>query len=368
LRIRSLRANGWRNLAPLALAPGARASVFHGQNGQGKTNLLEAAYYLIEFRSFRTKTPAELVGWGAPVAELAGEVEAAGLLHRIEVAVGPGRKLVRLDGKAVRRDTPALARLGVVVFVPEDLLLPRASPSARRSFLDRAAFNVDRLFYGEAVAFQKVLKNRNALLKRGGASPALLATYDEELGRTGARIVMRRRALTAALAPRVAQLFIAIHADMPVAIRYRSDPAVAEAKTEAEVRSAIEQGLARERALDSKRGFTGFGPHHDDLDIFLGERLVREHGSQGQVRSLVLALKLAELGNLEARLGEPPLLLLDDVASELDELRRERLLSALTELGGQTFVSVTDQQLLPRLPGRLDFAVAGGRVTAAEPS
>jgi DNA replication and repair protein RecF len=365
LHIRSLRANGWRNLAPLGLAPGPRTSVFFGENGQGKTNLLEAAYYLIEFRSFRSKTPAELVAWGAPVAELSAEVEAGGLVHRIEVEVGPGRKLVRLDGKAIRRDTPALARLGVVVFVPEDLLLPRASPAARRSFLDRAAFNVERLFYSEALAFQKVLKNRNAVLKRGLASPALLATYDEELARTGARIVMRRRSLTAALAPRVGDIFVAIHADLPARIRYRSDPTVEEATGEEDVRRALAQGLERTRALDGKRGFTGFGPHHDDLEILLAGRPVREHGSQGQVRSLVLALKLAELGHLRARLGEPPLLLLDDVASELDEIRRARLFSALGEVAGQTFVSVTDRQLVPANPERLDFVVSGGRVTAA---
>jgi DNA replication and repair protein RecF len=368
LRIRSLAATAWRNLAPLALTPGPAASVFFGQNGQGKTNLLEAAHYLVEFRSFRTKTPAELPAWGAPVARLAADVEAGGLVHRIEVEVGAGRKLVRVDGKAVRRDTPALARLGVVVFVPEDLLLPRASPAARRSFLDRAAFNADRLYYAEAVAFQKILKNRNAILKRGAASPALLATYDEELARTGARVVMRRRVLTAALAPRVAALFVQIHADRVARIHYRSKEAVAEAVTEDEVRAALAAGLERTRELDGKRGFTGFGPHHDDLEITLEGRLVREHASQGQVRSFVLALKLAELNHLHERLGEPPLLLLDDVASELDELRREKLFRALTQVAGQSFISVTDRGLLPQLPGRLDFTVAAGVVAPAAPA
>jgi DNA replication and repair protein RecF len=360
--VRQLRAAGWRNLQPLALAPSPRVTVFFGQNGQGKTNLLEAAFYLSEFRSFRTKTAAELTQWGAPITRLAAEIETAGLQRRIDVELGPGRKLVRVDGKPIRRDSAALRGIGVVVFVPEDLLLPRAAPSARRSFLDRAAYNADRLFYGEAVAFQKVLKSRNALLRKGGARPALLETYDDELARTGARLVQRRRSLAAALAPRVRALFVALHAALDVTIAYRSDPAVESASGEAEVVQALRAGLGRTLAADLRRGFTGFGPHTDDLEINLDGRLVREHGSQGQVRSLVLALKLAELANLSDSLGEPPLLLLDDVASELDEVRRQRLFETIASTPGQTFISVTDRDLIPAIPGRVDFRVAAGEI------
>jgi DNA replication and repair protein RecF len=362
--LRELRAAGWRNLKPVALTPGPRASVFFGQNGQGKTNLLEAAFYLSEFRSFRTKTIGELTQWGAPKTALAAEVETAGLQRRIDIELGPGKKVVRLDGKGVRRDTPALRGLGVVVFVPEDLLLPRSAPSARRSFLDRAAYNVDRLFFGEAVAFQKVLKNRNAALRRGGAfaQPTMLATYDDELARTGARLVQRRRVLTAALAPRVQAFFVALHADREVVIRYRSDPTVEAAQGEPAVADALREGLVRSRPADLRRGFTGFGPQTDDLEITLDGRPVREHGSQGQVRSLVLALKLAELANLTEALGEPPLLLLDDVASELDQLRRHKLFETILTTPGQTFISVTDKDLIPPLPGRVDFQVTGGEI------
>jgi DNA replication and repair protein RecF len=368
--VHRLRAIAWRNLAPLAVEPGPRASVFFGHNGQGKTNLLEAAHYLVEFRSFRSKTPAELVQWRAPAAQLGAEVTAGGLQRRIDIDLaGPaatgGRKQVRLDGKGVRRHSPQLRGLGVVIFVPDDLLLPKSAPSARRSFLDRAAYNVDRVFYAEAVAHQKVLRSRNAVLRRGAASPTLLATYDEELARTGARLVMRRRAIVGALAPRVRALFVALHADIELSISYRSHPSVAAAVSEADVHQALMQGLARDRDVDLRRGFTGFGPHGDDLDIALGGRLAREHGSQGQLRSLVLALKLAELDNLSEALGEPPLLLLDDVASELDEVRRAKLYETITGLPGQTFITVTDRHLIPALPGRTDFEVASGIVTPA---
>jgi DNA replication and repair protein RecF len=396
VNVRLLRASGWRNLAPVALEPGPRATVFFGHNGQGKTNLLEAAHYLVEFRSFRTRTPTELVGWQAPEAKLAAEVEVGPLTRRIDVLVGvdqprdpdrvphppqrgsggrspptphaaaaPTRKQVRVDGKSVRRDSPQLRGLGVVVFLPEDLLLPRAAPSARRSFLDRAAYNVDRLFYAEAVAYQKVLRSRNLVLRRGTANATLLDTYDQQLARTGARLVMRRRAIATALAPRVQALFVSLHAEIPAVIQYRSAPTIAEATSEADVAQALEAGLGRDREVDLRRRFTGTGPHTDDLDIHLGGRPVREHGSQGQLRSLVLSLKLAELANLADTLGEPPLLLLDDVASELDGIRRHKLFETITALPGQTFITVTDRDLIPTLPGRLDFQVSGGVISHA---
>jgi DNA replication and repair protein RecF len=366
LIVRGLRAVGWRNLLPVELAPGPRATVFFGQNGQGKTNLLESAYYASELRSFRTKTRAEIIGWGAPAARVAAEVSAGGLERRIDIELSAHRKQVRIDGKSVQRQAPALRGIGSVVFLPEDLLLPRAPPAARRSFMDRAAYGANRLFFAEAVAYQKVLKNRNAVLRRPGgdrSDTALMATYDEQAARTGARLVMRRRAVVEALAPRVRDLFVALHADLAAEIRYCSHPSVQEAVSEAEVEAALAAGLQRTREVDLRRRFTGFGPHTDDLDITLAGRPVREHGSQGQLRSLVLALKLAELDHLQAVLGEPPLLLLDDVASELDEKRRRMLFEIITSLSGQTFITVTDRGLIPTLPGRLDFEVSGGRLS-----
>jgi DNA replication and repair protein RecF len=166
VRIRELRAEGWRNLAPLALAPSPRVTVLAGDNGQGKTNVLEAVYYLATLRSFRTTHAQDLirVGPGAPAdgrARLAARVEHAGLDRRLEIQVGPAGRSARLDGKSVRGAANVLGAVSVVLFVPEDLLLPRAVPAARRRFLDFAVFNVERGYFKEAAAFQKVLKSRN---------------------------------------------------------------------------------------------------------------------------------------------------------------------------------------------------------------
>jgi DNA replication and repair protein RecF len=173
---------------------------------------------------------------------------------------------------------------------------------------------------------------------------------------------MRRRQLVAALAPRVEVLFRATHGDLAARVRYRSDPAVDEADGLGPVAAALLAGLVARRDLDRRRGFTGFGPHSDDLELELAGHPAGDHGSQGQLRSLVLALKLAELAHLEERLGEAPLLLLDDVASELDEVRRVRLFEAIAGLSGQTLLTVTDPHLLPALPERGDFEVRAGKL------
>jgi DNA replication and repair protein RecF len=387
VRIRELAAEGWRNLAPLTLKPGERLSVLFGDNGQGKTNVLEAAYYLAALRSFRTTHAEDLIRRDEPSgrARLRAEVVHRGLERRFEIELSPSGRIARLDGKLVRGTAAALGTVSVVLFVPEDLLLPRAAPAARRRFLDLAIFSVERGYYAEASAFQKVLRSRNALLRRGGPDPVLLDTYDEQLARAGARVVMRRRALVAALAPRLAAQFRALHSELPVGLRYRSDPALDTATDEPAVEAALRDGLAARRALDERRRFTGFGPHTDDLEILLAGVLARSHASQGQLRSLVLALKLAELTHIQASLGEAPVLLLDDVPSELDPERRALLFSVIAELDCQTLISVTEREIVPKGRGgaastgspavasgaeldgneaRKDFLVRGGRVSA----
>jgi len=364
--IREVRAALWRNLEALVLRPGGGLTVLYGRNGQGKTNILEAIYFLATLRSFRTSHARELVRSGEAAgarARLEATVESAGLERRLEIEVGDGTRVVKLDGKPVRVAAAIFGALSVVLFVPEDLLLPRAPPAARRRYLDLAVFNVERGFYREASAFQRVLKSRNALLRTGRAAPVLLETYDEELARTGARIVLRRRALVADLAPRMAALFKALHGDLPVELRYESDAQVAAAGDEAEVREALLQGLVRHRAVDERRRFTGFGPHTDDLAIRLSGRLAREHASQGQLRSLVLALKLAELANVEQRRGDAPVLLLDDVPSELDPERRRFLFEMIASLSCQTLISVADRDVIPPLAEREDLLIAQGRAS-----
>ena len=363
--LRDLRVRGWRNLAEERLSLGERVTVLFGRNGQGKSNLLEAAYYAITFRSFRTSSIGDLVGWGREQAEIEGRITLRGLERTLRVQVAVGKKRTTLDGKAVRRDSESLEGAGVVIFGPDDLRLPKAAAAERRRALDRAVFAVHRSYFREALDFDRALKARNGLLRRGEFSRELLESYDETLARTGARMVARRRELVESLAPIVASVFGEIHGDVPARIRYRSHGQVEAAGGESEIAEALRSGLEAERGNDERRGFTGFGPQTDDLEMLLGDRPAREHGSQGQIRSLVLAFKIAELRHAEARNRETPVLLLDDVASELDQERRTRLFETISAMACQTLITVTEREDLPDLPGRADWHVSGGHIEPA---
>lgn len=359
--LKRLGVRGWRSFVEAGFEPGPRASVLFGRNGQGKTNLIEAAFVALTFRSFRTNSAEEMVRWGSEAAAVEAEVTAGGLDRRLEVKLAAAvRKETLLDGKPVRRDAAGLQGIAAVLFVPEDLLLPRSAPAQRRQFLDRAIFGADRTYMREAAAYERVLRSRNAVLRQERPDRTLLEAFDEELASAGARVVGRRRRAVAALGPRFESLFVSIHSGVGARIRYRSHPLVEAAAAEAEVRAALIDGLRGCRERDLRRGFSGFGPHTDDLEMDLAGHRAGDHGSQGQLRSLVLALKLAELAHLHEASGEAPLLLLDDVASELDEVRRGRLFETIAGLPGQTVITVTDRDLLPHLPERRDFEVADG--------
>jgi DNA replication and repair protein RecF len=329
-----------------------------------KSNLLEAAYVLVGFRSFRTSSTADLIRWGANSASIDGQVVLKQLERRLTVDLAVGRRKTSLDGKAVRRDANSLEGAGVVVFAPGDLQLPKGPASERRRAVDRAVFAVRRQYYQEALDFERAVKGRNSLLRRGEGKAELLDSYDETLARVGARVVVRRRDVVGALAPMFAEVFGEIHGGLGAGIRYRSDERIERATREEEVVEALRGGLVAERSKDLRRGFTGFGPQTDDLEMVLGERPAKEHGSQGQLRSLVLALKIAELRNASDSNGEAPLLLLDDVASELDEERRGRLFGSIASMACQTLITVTEREHLPDLPGRADWRVSDGRVAA----
>ena len=293
------------------------------------------------FRSFRTSSLSDLVAWGSQGATIEAEITVRASDRTLKIQISQGRKTTLLDGKVARRDSAALLGVGAVLFGPEDLRLPKTGAAERRRFLDRAVFGACRPYFREVLTFERVLKSRNVLLRRGPVDATLLASYDEKLAEAGARIVIRRRETVRSLLPRFESTFRWIHSEAGVGMRYRSDPRVEAAESEGEVLFALREGLLANWEADRRRGFTGFGPQTDDLELELAGHLAREHASQGQLRSLVLALKIAELEHLREVLGEPPLLLLDDVASELDEERRRKLFEAMTAFSCQSLITVT---------------------------
>ncbi|HET7753311.1 MAG TPA: DNA replication/repair protein RecF [Anaeromyxobacteraceae bacterium] len=365
MRLLALELKDFRNIEQASLAPSPRATILVGQNGQGKTNLLEAIYLLCTLKPLRASRFAELVRFGAPAADVAGDFEGPGGTRRVAVRVGPEGRTASLDGKPQDRLDAYFEGLAAVCFAPDDLGLVKGGPEGRRRFLDRAAFNRWPAVLGEAREHVRALRARNAALRAG--DPEVEASFRAPLARAAARLVVRRRDLVRELAPRLRAAFAEISgpAAQGAEVSYRAAAGVHAAGTEAEVVASLSEALQRRLPRDLERGYTSVGPHMDDLSLALGDRPSRAYASQGQQRALVLALKVAEIENLRAALGRPPLLLLDDVSSELDPEKNRFLLEYLARLPGQAFLTGTDRRLLEAAagPDAVYYGVDSGRLS-----
>lgn len=357
-----LEATDFRNLPQVDLEPIPGFNVLVGENGQGKTNLIEAIYWLAALRPLRATRNRELVRWGQPGARVAGVVASEGLEHRMEVRLkGSDREAVR-EGKTVRA-ADYLGRLVVIPFTPDDVGLVRAAPGERRQYLDRAVFNGRPAHLKEVLELRRALSARNELLRNGG-DDVLLASYEEALARAASRVIDARRQLVAEIAPRFVAAFQAIVGPEPaIELGYRSS---APEGTVDEVAAALAMMWAEDRPRDRERGFTQRGPHADDLSLRMVGRSAKAYASQGQQRAMVLALKIAEIGLLTDRRDLTPVLLLDDVSSELDADRNARLFEFLNEFEGQVFITTTDVAYL-RIEGAARvFRVRGGHIEREE--
>jgi DNA replication and repair protein RecF len=365
MRLAQLSIRDFRNLSAVDLEPSPRATVLVGENGQGKTNLLEAIFFLATLKALRGTRLQELVRFGAERAQVAGDFDGPGGLRRAAVQVQAGGRTAFLDGKPQERLDAYFEGLAAVCFSPDDLLLVKAGPEGRRRFLDRAAFNRWPAFLGEARDFVRALRARNAALR--GAPPEVEASFREPLVRAAARVLVRRRALVEELAPRLAAAFAEISGpDAPEAhLAYRASSGLPMDGAEAELADRLAAILAHRLERDRERGYTSAGPHMDELLLALSGKGARSFGSQGQQRALVLALKIAEIENLRVALGRPPLLLLDDVSSELDPAKNRYLLGYLATLPAQAFLTSTDRRLLEPAagPGSAFYEVQNGAVS-----
>jgi DNA replication and repair protein RecF len=346
VRVDRLSLTGFRSYATLEVAFTAGPHVVFGDNAAGKTNLLEAIALLASGRSHRTSTDAELIAWGAPFARVEGTVSSVngvpGTLEVVLAAAGAaaGRKRVRVNG--VPRRTSALPQaMRVVMFAPEDMLLVSGSPSLRRTSLDTLVVQRWPTAAASLATYGRALQQRNNLLRavRDGLSDrAELRYWDEVLCAEGGRIVACRLATLAELAAPLE----AAHAQIApgegwLTARYVTNaPALAGETPEA----ALHRRLGETAEKELWNGTTLVGPHRDDLSFELDGRDLAGFASRGQQRTAILALKLAELELLTLVDGHPPLLLLDDVFSELDPARRAHLVRRIADLP-QAFISTT---------------------------
>lgn len=357
LRVERIAGRHFRNLSSFDIEPGKHFNVIHGENGAGKSNLIETIYYLASLRSFRGAKAAELIS----IEEQQAQIKAK--LSDVPISVTVGARLDRqkgrridIDGKRLSSVAKWVSRVPAVIFHPGDLALVSGSPEGRRTFLDRIVSQIDLGHDLRVREYTKALRSRNRMLKNESLQRDALRAFDEILIKRGVEIGVARQKLVDELGKMTESAFDEVIGEelaFDVAYQPRIEP------DEDKLRAALEASFRKDRA----RGFTADGPHSDDLSLTMRGQQVKHHASQGQQRSMVLGLKVSELKLLEAKTGRVPLLLLDDVSSELDRTRNRRFFELLSKMGGQVFLTTTHPEFILIEENRTDFQVCQGVVT-----
>jgi DNA replication and repair protein RecF len=359
--VRRLRLRDFRSYARTDVELGPGLTVVHGPNGAGKTNLLEALYFGCTGRSCRTSNEREVVRFDAATTRVEVELtDAAGRGHALAVGFTPGdTKRLQADGVLVERLVDVEMRPLVCVFMPDRLELVKGPPALRRSHIDQVIAASWPARSATRRAYARALAQRNALvagIRAGRASRASLPAWDAELARQGIALRDDRAAVVDLLAPRFTALAAELGLGGGAELRYRPRSRAADA-------AELAEELAARVESDLERGFTGHGPHRDDVALLRDGRELRAYGSQGEQRLALLALLLAEREALAEARNAVPLMLLDDVMSELDPDRRG-MLADLLRGGGQSVITTTDVAHVPGADaGEVTrLAVVGGSV------
>ena len=349
----------WRNLAAVDFSPDAAVNIFLGHNAQGKTNILEAINFASLLRS-RAGKESDLIRWEQKSAILRIKYVKAGVAHELAIEVSSERpRRILFDANPIR-PRELIGKLNSVLFSPEDLFMFKGSPTVRRKFLDAQISQASPIYFLELLKYNRLVELRNALLKKireGSAQPAELDLWDEQLATAAEKVIIKRLLSVNKLnflANLMQQKISAHEENLSVVYDLRG-------LTSQQNLSENFLRLLRERRFDDiRRGSTSRGPHLDDLKFFVNGRELKLFGSQGQLRTTALALKLSELQFLKSETGEYPLLLLDDVMSELDSTRREMLIEFLRRERIQTLITATDRAYFPPRPFGKIFSVKAG--------
>ena len=341
-----LKVYNFRNLSDQSVELTNGPVYVTGLNGNGKTNLVEALYLLSGSRSFRTNTQSELVKWGQKEASVFGTIETKGTAVELGIALSPGQRRAFKNGQQLDSVAELVGACSVVAFSPAELALVKGAPAGRRKFLDRHMVDLQPSFLSVLMSYQRALESKAALLKGPGVESKHLAPWNKLLAESGRKIVDNRLKFIKILEEK-ALVFHSEFAqsDGPMGLTLESElakPDFMGSSGEVEPQK-IEHELNRIAQREIALRSCVLGPHRDDMAITVGSVDSRAFASQGQTRSLVLALKLGVIELLEERLEEPPIVILDDVDSELDATRRDLLFKALAKKRRQIFITGTGE-------------------------
>lgn len=345
MNVTSLSLRNYRNYEQVELITDARVNVMVGQNAQGKTNLLEAIYMLALTKSHRTSKDRELIRWNEEHARLAASVTRKYGDARLQLDVTTSGKKARINGLEQRKLSEYVGTLNVVLFAPEDLEIVKGSPGVRRRFLDMEIAQVHPSYLHSLSQYQKTLLQRNNFLKSGQAMKAsnepLLSVWNEQLAAYGSKIMQRRQSFISKLQGWAETIHRGITGDAErLEIFYMPSVEAEDMKDETVLFDRFMVKLSQVKEQEFRRGATLVGPHRDDLVFRINGKDAYSFGSQGQQRTTALSLKLAEIELIHQETGEYPVLLLDDVLSELDRHRQTQLIDTFRSKV-QTFITTT---------------------------
>ena len=411
MKINSIILENFRNYRNLELDFDARRNIIVGENAQGKTNLVEAIYLTAFARSFRTSNSADLIRFGESSARVSTDITSEDIDKNINIVIrSDGKKMIKKDGKAISKTTELLNNVVVIIFSPDDLRIIKDSPERRRSFINRELSQMRPRYYEQLKRYNDSLRQKNALLKgyfnikkktftradnltlneigaggvnagslegmapgEGGRSPfdnsrryneEILDVFDHQLADAGYEIIRYRKEFTEMLSAEAGEIMRKISGGREdLKIEYKT---ACDYITAPEGREVLYKQFYHHRDRDIYNGSAGLGPHRDDLEFYINGKDAKKYGSQGQQRTIALSLKLAEIRIARQLLDESPVLLLDDVLSELDLDRQRFLISEIDDV--QLFITSAElnDEVIKDLRGGTLFRIEEGTVTRVD--
>lgn len=334
--IKKLMLINYRNYEKLDINFGKGVNVFIGDNAQGKTNILEAIYYCAFAKSHRTTRDRELINWNNHESYISLGIAKERLDKKIDIKIlKDGKKAIKVNSIKINKIGELFGIFNVVMFSPEDLKIVKDSPGVRRRFIDMELCQLNKKYYYNLVQYNKVLNERNVVLKNKNLSEEMLDIYDEQLSSYGEYVIKERLKYVEKLNYYGAK----VHKDITsnkenIEFKYQST-----IKNLSNIKENFYEALKKSRKKDIEKGVSTIGPHRDDFSIFINNVDIKNFGSQGQQRTAVLTIKFASLRIIKEITGEYPVLLLDDVLSELDFSRKKYILSTIGEI--QTVITCT---------------------------
>lgn len=362
--LRSLTLKNYRNYRSQNITFHPEFNIIYGDNAQGKTNLIEAIYLLCNFRPFKQLKNEELIGFELEGAGVKGEIEANSGLNEVHITIKKEGRHTRLNGKAVHSIGKHIGRFKVVLFLPSDIEIIKEGMQQRRKYLDSVISTIDQMYLKTLRDYHRNISQRNHILSdQKNISEFSLEIWDDKIAELGAVIIKKRLDIIEKFNKKLNEIYSENnYSDNDVRMEYEFS-----FEADKDIAGAIKKSLKKNLPVDRRRGHTTIGPHRDSISFYIGGLDTYKYASQGQSKNLVLALKASEIKLVSELTGVNPILLLDDITSELDMNRKDFLFKTLKEFPGQIFVTSTNKTEIPYRGKHRTFYVKSGLATLENP-